>query len=252
MKYKQDISWYKNTYLNKDFNKKWSPHYLLHFPKGSLSELNIENIINTKENHYKKITNWLNLNNNQKINYYIYPSIKEKLSLMGDDSPGNAIWEELSIENGRASSKRFEIHVIYNEKCKFIGEHEDTHLLSLPWGLSIYLFCEGLAQYMENNFMGKDIHAIAQKLFQEKKLYPLEWLCDNNNWKDVKPIIIYPQSGSFSKFIIEKYGKDSFKDLYRNTSRAFENTINLSKIEKIYHKKIEQLESEWLDFLKTI
>lgn len=245
MQYIQDISWYKNNYLNGDFIKTKSPHYSFYFQKGSLDEKDIKNIIDTKENHYKKILNWLNSDNNRKIDYYLYPSLKEKIALMGDDSPGNAIWRELEDNN----PKKFEIHVVYNENCKFIGEHEDVHLLSLPWGLSIYLFCEGLAQYMEDSFMGEDLHIVAKKLLQEKKLYPIEFLCDNNNWENVEPTIIYPQVGSFSKFIIEKYGKDKFKELYQNTSRHFDTIKNLSEIERIYHKTINQFKNEWLDFI---
>lgn len=250
MKYTQDIGWYKDDYLNGGFIKKESAHYAFYFQKGSMAEQDIKDIIEIKESPYAKILSWLGLYNDRKIDYYLYPSLKEKITLMGDDSPGNAIWEELSIEDGKADSKKFEIHVVYNEKCKFIGEHEDTHLLSLPWGLSIYLFCEGLAQYMEDGFMGEDLHVVAKKLFQENKLYPLEWLCANNNWKNVEPIIIYPQAGSFAKFIIEKYGKDKFRELYQNTSRNFETSKNINEIERAYHKDIGQLEQEWLDFLK--
>jgi hypothetical protein len=172
------------------------------------------------------------------------------MDLMGDDSLGNAIWEELEVKDEKFNSKKFEIHVVYNEKCKFIGEHEDTHLLSLPWGLSIYLFCEGLAQSIEDNFMGEDLHMVAKKLLQENKLYPLEWLCSNNNWGNVEPIIIYPQVGSFSKFIIEEYSKDKFKQIYQNTSRYFDTIKNLSEIERTYYRTINQLEFEWLSFLK--
>lgn len=249
MKYKQDISWYKNNYLNSEFIKKGTSHYSFYFQKESLAEKDIENIADIKESHYKKILNWLDLNNSQKINYYFYQSSKEKMALMGDDSPGNAIWEELEVEDKKFSSKKFEIHVVYNKKCKFIGEHEDTHLLSLPWGLSIYLFCEGLAQYMEDNFMEKDLHIVAKKLLKKKKLYSIKWLCTNSNWKNIEPIIIYPQVGSFSKFIIEKYGKDMFKRLYQNTSRYFDTPKNLSEIKKICCKTIDQLEMEWIDSL---
>lgn len=97
--------------------------------------------------------------------------------------------------------------------------------------------------------MGEDLHVAAKKLLQEDKLYPLEWLCANDNWKNIEPIIIYPQVGSFSKFIIEKYGKNRFKELYQNTSRHFDTSKNLSETEKIYCKKISQLESEWINFL---
>ncbi|HOI60271.1 MAG TPA: hypothetical protein PKU93_03010 [Candidatus Pacearchaeota archaeon] len=245
MKYVQDILWYKDNYLSYDFIRKESSHYSFYLKKDSLAEKDFKNIINKKENQYSKIVDWLNVNNNRKIDYYLYPSIKEKLALMGDNSPGNVIWKELK----NSIPKSFEIHVIYNEKCKFINEHEDTHLLSLPWGLSIYLFCEGLAQYMENKLMGKELHIVSKKLLKEKKLYPIEFLFDNKNWNTVDPIIIYPQAGSFSKYIIEKYGKERFEELYKNTSRKNTVSENLLEIKKFYKKHIKELEEEWLEAL---
>lgn len=252
MKYKQDISWHKDNYLDYDFIKEESLHYCFYFKKDSLAKKDIKNIVNKKENQYTKILDWLNLNNDRKINYYLYSSLKEKSVLMGDDSPGNAIWEELEIASDKALSKRFEIHAVYNEKCKFINEHEDTHLLSLPWGLSIYLFCEGLAQYMENGFIGKDLHIVSKNLLKEKKLYSIEFLFNNKNWNKVDSTIIYPQVGSFSKFIIEKYTKERFEELYKNTSRKDNTFQNLLKVEKFYKKDIKQLEEEWLNFLKVL
>jgi len=250
MKYIQDISWYRNNYLNVNLIKEETPHYFFYFPKESLAEKNIKSIIDIKEVHYEKVLNWLKLNNNRKINYYLYSSLKEKEFLMGDNSPGNAIWEELEIENREFNSKKFEIHVVYNEKCKFIGEHEDTHLLSLPWGLSIYLFCEGLAQYMEDSFMGEDLHVVAKKLLQKNELYSLEWLFSNNNWNNVDSIIIYPQVGSFTKYLIESYGKENFKKIYQRTSRKKETAENSLEINKVYQKNINQLEEEWHLFLE--
>jgi hypothetical protein len=212
-----------------------------------LAEKNIKEIVKLKEEHHFKILSFLELDNNRKIDYYIYSSIQEKNLLMGDDSPGNAIWEELENNN----PKKFEIHVVYNEKCRFIGEHEDTHLLSLPWGLSIYLFCEGLAQYMENTFLNRDLHSAAKELMEEGKIYSIDFLCNNNNWEHVEPTVIYPQVGSFIKYLIEYYGKENFKRVYQNTSREKEITENLLEIEKIYQKNINQLEKEWLLFLKN-
>jgi len=246
MKYTQDIPWYKNDYLVYPFNKEESLHYIFNFQKNSLAEKNIKEIIKLKEEHHLKILSFLELDNNRKIDYYIYSSIQEKNLLMGDDSPGNAIWEELENNN----PKKFEIHVVYNEKCRFIGEHEDTHLLSLPWGLSIYLFCEGLAQYMENTFLNRNLHLVTKELMEKGKTYSIDFLCKNNNWEHVEPTIIYPQVGSFIKYLIEYYDKENFKRVYQNTSREKEITENLLEIEKIYQKNINQLEKEWLLFLK--
>lgn len=246
MKYIQNIPWYKSDYSKQLFSKEESLHYVFYFSKGSLAEKDIKEIIELKEKHYSKILIFLELENDRKIDYYIYSSIKEKALLMGDDSPGNAIWQEL--ENN--ISKKFEIHVVYSGKCKFVGEHEDTHLLSLPWGLSIYLFCEGLAQYMENNFMNKELHSVSRELLNQNKLYSIQWLCDNNNWENVEPTIIYPQVGSFIKFLIEYYGKDKFKEVYQNTSRNHNMVKNLFEVQKVYFKDINKLEKEWKYFIE--
>jgi len=252
MEYIQDTDWYKEGYLRKGFINHESLHYHFHFEPSSLAHQDIRYIINLKESHYNKINQWLGINNNQKIDYYLYPSLKDKISLMGDDSPGNAIWGKLSVINGEFISQKYEIHVIYNERCKFIGEHEDTHLLSLPWGLSVYLFCEGLAQYMENGFMGSDLHVLTKDIKLKGNLYSLQFLCSNDNWKDVELVIIYPQVGSFVKWLISEYSREKFKDVYCHTSRHYSLSQNLDEIKKVYGKDILVLESEWLLYLNKM
>ncbi len=240
MEYKQIMPWYKLSYLNYPFKLKESDHYTFHFPEEI--EKDIEDIINAKEKHYAKAVSFIGVDNKRKIDYYIYTSIKEKSLLMGDDSPGNAIWEKL--DNG--ISKKFEIHVVYNEKCKFIGEHEDTHLLSLPWGLSIYLFCEGLAQYMECSFLGKSLDVASKELIKNKRNYSISFLCDNSNWDNIDSVVVYPQVGSFIKFLIACYGKDRFRQVYQSTSRNNSIDKNLFEINKVYGKSINNLEEEWI------
>jgi hypothetical protein len=249
MNYLQDISWYRYGYLEKDMEKRESPHYLFHFGKETLASRDIDDIIRLKESHHEKITRWLGAGSNKKIDYYIYPDIKEKLLLMGDDAPGNVIWEELVIDEKGVIPSKFEIHVVYNERCKFVGEHEDTHLLSLPWGLSIYLFCEGLAQFMEDGFMGEELHIVSKRLRADNRLYPIVFLCSNHNWEKVDPAIIYPEVGSFTRFLIDKYSKERFEEVYRSTSRHHDLVGNMDRVERVYGKDISRLESEWLDYI---
>lgn len=251
MRYIQDLFWYKDDYLRAGFLKKETPHYLFYFKNGSLAQKEINSIVKLKEEQYIKIIDWLGVDNNKKIGYYLYSSLEEKADLMGDNSPGNAIWEELDINNDGAVSQKFEIHALYSGKCKFINEHEDTHLLSLPLGLSVYLFCEGLAQYMENGFMGEDLHTVSKRLLKEGKTYSAEFIFNNKNWGGVSPIIIYPQVGSFTKFIIDKYGKDRFKKLYKNVSRNNHIDKNLKEIAIVYNKELNQIEREWISFLEN-
>lgn len=250
MKIKQEIPWYKKDYLRKEWLERESGHYVFYYLKNSLAEKDIDQIVGLKEKHYGKILKFLNLKNNQIIKYYLYPALKEKIDLMGDDSPGNAIWGELELIIGEPKTSNFEIHAIYNNKCQFIGEHEDTHFLSLPFGLSIYLFCEGLAQFMEGNLFNRDIDIISKELLNQGKLYYIKDLIDNKNWKNVEPKIIYPEVGSFARFLINTYGWNKFKNIYQKISRLKKFEENLKIIEKRFGKSIENIEKDWKNYLK--
>lgn len=245
MKIKQETPWYKNDYLKQEWLKQKSGHYVFYYSQNSLAEKDIDKITKQKEKQYEKILNFLSLKNDRIIQYYIYSSVKEKTILMGDNSPGNAIWGEFELTNGEPKTSKFEIHTVYNDKCKFIGEHEDTHLLSLPFGLSIYLFCEGLAQFMEGNLFGKDIEVISKELLNQNKLYPIRDLVDNKNWEKVEPKIIYPEAGSFTRFLINTYELDKFKEVYQKLSRLNNFRENLKIVEDGFGKSIEELEKNW-------
>ncbi len=168
---------------------------------------------------------------------------------MGDNSPGNAIWGDFELVNNETETSKFEIHTVYDDKCKFIGEHEDTHLLSLPLGLSIYLFCEGLAQFMEGNLFGEDIDVISKELLNQNKLYAIKNLVDNKNWKKTEPKIIYAEVGSFIRFLINTYGRDKFKESYQRLSRLNSVAENLKIIENGFGKSIENTEADWKKYL---
>lgn len=251
-RFQQSIPWFKEKYLKEKWEKRKSSRYIFYYFKNSLAERGIDKIAERKERDYKKIVNFLGIDIRKKIKYYLYPSMKIKKELMGDDSLGNAIWQEVLIERNRVKSKRFEIHVVYSRKYKFIGPHEDTHLLSLPWGLPIYLFQEGLAQFMEGDFLGKDLDILSKEIIKRGKNYSISWLFDNRNWKNLNPKILYPLVGSFVKFLITKYGKDKFEKIYRKTSRSQSMKKNLKVIRKIYSKDIKKLEREWKEYLDKI
>lgn len=249
-KIKQSFPWYKTSYLDKkDWEKKETSHYIFYYFKDSLAENDIEKILQEKEKQYKKIISFLGVKNRKKIKYYLYPSIKIKKKLMGDDSLGNAIWKKLKIKGDSVETKKFEIHVVYSKRYKFIGEHEDTHLLSLPWGLSIYLFQEGLAQFMEGNLFGRDIDDLSRELVKNKENYSIVWLFNNRNWRNLNPKILYPIVGSFVRFLIKKYGKEKFKRVYRETSREKNLRDDTKIVRKIYLKPVEKLEKEWIKYL---
>jgi len=249
MRIEQELFWYKDKYLESEWKVKDSKHYAFHYFADSETEKDIEEIANIKEKHYEKITSFLKVQNDWIIDYYLYPSVEVKTQLMGDDSPGNAIWKGFELVSGKPITEKFEIHVVYGDEFKFIGEHEDTHLLSLPFGLSIYLFCEGLAQFMEGNLFGTDIDMLSRKLLEDEKLYPISELIDNKYWDNVEPPIIYTEVGSFSRFIINNYSWDKYREIYQQTSRLKSPEENLRVFESVLQDSVTEVEDDWKKYL---
>jgi hypothetical protein len=246
MKIKQNLSWHKTGYLNM---KKWiakkSPHYIFYYFENSLAEKRIDEIIKIQEQSYEKISKKLEAKNRRVIEYFFYPSKRIKKKLMGDEGNGNAIWSEIKKEKKIWKPKKFEVHALYNKKTQCVGAHEDTHLLSSYLGVAIFLFCEGLSEFMSEKWQGKDLDFWAKKYLDENKLYSIKFLVDNKNWDNVDDLIVYPQAGSFVRFLIESYGIKKFKDVYQRLSRLNSYEDNLDIIRKRYFKELDKLEKEW-------
>ncbi len=71
---------------------------------------------------------------------------------------------------------------------------------------------------------------------------------DNDSWlaiPDEMALFSYCIVGSFVTFLIEKYGKEKFKELYQETDR--ENTAEKNKkiFKEIYGVSIDEIEKLW-------
>jgi hypothetical protein len=185
-------------------------------------------------------------------------------------------WEKtikivLRSENDISFAKKNEI-VLYNTLGDhYLLPHELTHTLlgfgdfkqnefNAQYG---YLTQEGLAVYLQEKFSpekivfptnGLEIHSIMKYIIAEKQNIPLKELASNSTcykyfnspnqgnadqllWKS------YIHSGSFVKYLIERYGKNKFLQVY-NTPDF------ISKVNQIYNKSLEELEKEWISYIR--
>lgn len=235
----QYIPFYKENF-KKDHHwlKKETDHYVFYYFPKSLAEKEINFISERQEKSFDKIILFLKIKPpERKVNYYLYPDAQTKKELMGDD------WYAQSIY------KDFCVHVIYTEKIKPIGEHEDTHLLSLPWGLSIGFLQEGLAEYLVgHDWRGSNHEETVRKGLKKNILPPISSLMSHDAWiklPDENMFYYYCLAGSFVKFLIKKYGREKFEKLYKKTDRKNSLEQNKSIFEKIYSFSIDQADKEW-------
>lgn len=230
--FKTDSRWVSKT----------SEHYIFHYFHGSVAEKEIDLIEKTQETGFDKIIKFLNIfEPERKIQYYFYPDGETKENLMGDDWFAQAIYKD------------FIVHVLYTEKDKPIGEHEDTHLLSLPWGHSVALFQEGLAEYMVGkNWFGEDHNKIAREGLEKNVLPSISDTLEHKKWLELPDeyvIYYYGLVGSFTKFLIETFSKEKFKELYQNTNRIKTKKENCDIFTKIYGISPEEMEEKWKKYI---
>lgn len=218
---------------------KKSQHYDFFYLPDSLAEKEIDEIIEKQETEYGRILDFLGVENNRRIKYFLYPSKEIKNQLTGDEG------------NGHADREKFEIHAVYNDDIKCIGAHEDTHLLSTPLGLPPQLLREGLAEYMSEKWHDKTHDEWAVIYMNENKVPNLETLIDDEEWYELDDMPSYPIAGSFVGFLIKRYGKATLFELYENINRDMKTEINLRTFEKIMGKTLGHIETEWKNQLKN-
>lgn len=149
----------------------------------------------------------------------------------------------------QAIIKDFCVHCLYIKNIKPIGEHEDTHLLSLPWEYPIGFLREGLAEYLVGHDWYEKNHDIRAKTGVKKKMFPnLKTLMDNKGWintDDSKAIFFYCLAGSFVKFLIDEFGKNKFKKLYKNAFYKNNASKNIKIFKDVYKISIDEAEKKW-------
>lgn len=237
--YEQFLPNYRRDFLKES---QWilyeSLHYRFHYFADSVAAHEIDIIKDRQESAYKKIISFLGIpESKSKIDYYFYPDAETKSALMGDDWYAQSIYDE------------FCIHVLYTDKIKPIGEHEDTHLLSLPWGLSVGFFQEGLAEFMVGRAWDGRSHIDYVHEGYRKNIYPsfINFM-SHEVWLKVggtHTIYFYSLAGAFVTFLIDTYGKDRFEQFYRQSSRKNTKEENSRIFNEIYGKSVKLIEHEF-------
>ncbi len=210
-----------------------SDHYQFHVFTDSLAEKEIEDIKRSQELARTKIVDFLGIDNDRQIDYYLYPSSQAKLEAMGDDGNGNAFPD------------KFAVHAIYNESVKCIGPHEDTHIFAAALGLPPQLLREGLAEYMCESWDGEPHDYWAKKYLVEGKMLNLYKMFGDENWYDVDDTISYPIAGSLVGFLVRNFGKEKFLELYSALSRDFPLEKNLNIFNEAIGQFIQTVQHDW-------
>ncbi|MCG2694022.1 hypothetical protein L6259_01985 [Candidatus Parcubacteria bacterium] len=241
----QKLNNYTEKYLEyKKWLKKESAHYVFYYLKNTKAENDINKILKCQERAFKKIVGFLKVKaSKHKIRYFLYPSENLKEKLMGDNGYAQSIYHNKTI------------HVVYTRGINPLGEHEDTHILSLPLGLSIGFFQEGLAEYMSSQrlWRGKKPEFWIKEGLKKEIIPNFKSMLSHTNWTKLPDKYMpyyYISAASFVEFLIIRFGKKNFILLYKKLNRKNSLKENTKVFNDLYKTPIRSLQKEWQNKVK--
>jgi prepilin-type processing-associated H-X9-DG protein len=227
--------------------KRTTRHFDIYYFRDSTAEKEIEQIVADKERGFSEICQFLDITSRVRIRLILFEDGQRKH------------WETGHQGNGWAFGNT--IVEVYNEKTKLDPYHETVHILMRPFGNPPALFNEGFAVYMSERlganslrYLGggeSEIYERVKELKAKNELWELRELLGFTEIGSMKtrPPVAYPQAASFVKFLVEKYGKERFLDIYKTLENGRDNEQNIERLERICNRSFPQLEGEWTTVL---
>ncbi len=188
------------------------------------------------EYDYEILSNLFKVHPNRKITSYIFNSNEQKGSIFGSRNADIAKpW--LSQIYISADS--------YNETLR----HELAHVFTAAFGTGLFKVADGLnpaliegaavagAPYYDDN----TIHYMAALAYKNNYKIKIAHLFTGLNFFSSVSSLSYIYAGSFSKYLIDKYGIKKFENLYSNLN-----------FHDVYDESVESIANGYYDFLDSL
>ncbi len=190
------------------FNK-FTEHYVFNYKSGSLAEKDIEYIAQLQEQCYKEITETLEFTVDNPITYYLCDSRAEVKELSETDYECAEVTVLNDVENPV-------IFAVYNDEFKCIGAHEDTHAIASQLAQpNSQAVVEGLATCFDRTWKGIS-NELCTAYYLEKGSYIRieDMILDDEYFAETDCNVSYPILGAFTRYLMDKYGIESYRRLY--------------------------------------
>lgn len=216
-----------------------SSHYVFNVQAGSYSEEHIDHIIDTQEQCYKEICQILSVEMPCKIQYFLCDTPEIVGEIYGDHEACNGFAEEPD-----------KIYAVYNGEIQCIGYHEDAHIISYginrPPSVAVR---EGLAMMFDRVWWGIDNDVCTSIYIESNEYVRVLKLVDDELFYKVPCEISYPIVGSFTKYLIERFGMDKYLEFYKrseDTRSAFKTVYgcSISEVEEMFINIMSRLDMD--------
>lgn len=230
---------YRNGARIPPFEVVSTEHFVFYVLPGSPAAREIEIIESRREQSMKDICAFLGVSFDKPVNFFLFGDAPSKRWCMSHQGDGLAFDRTIAE--------------IYNDDTHVDPAHELTHIVASETGNPPAMLGEGLAVYMQAGHKWNDEHVdvTAGKLLREGKLAPLTELIKRGEIGSAPDDgeVAYPQSASFVKFLIDRYGRGQFLKLYGNLDTNADD--NVSRFGNVIGVELESAEQEWREALSA-
>ena len=155
----------------------------------------------------------------------------------------------VSNTNAWAEAPAYAIHTIWS-----YDNHECVHLYASALGMPVSLLTEGLAVGFQTNpsandfvprWSGTFVHDLARTFRSDGRLVRIDQMLQTSQFRSQDLNVVYPEAGSFARFLIDTYGLATFKDLYGRVTSTDQAATVAAKFATVFGKSVGELETEW-------
>ncbi len=228
------------------FNRYSSERLEVYIHKESIANDSVDIIIKRRELALDTLSALLDVHVPHKLRLVFYPDSHTKTFDTGHTGMGYAFGRNV-IE-------------IYNENEKLADYHEIAHIIIRLIGNPPIMLNEGFAVYADE-LLGADaiapfgyndmsIDQAARKLIHEESLIPFDQLISfvEIGSPDSRPEVSYVQSASFTKYLIENFGFETFRKLLENLQNSDQEEIvvkNREMLQSLTGLSLGEHKEEW-------
>jgi tetratricopeptide (TPR) repeat protein len=206
-------------------------HFLIHYAGESFSDEEIRSVADEHEFQLGQVAEKLQVRFGGKIRSFVYPDDETKRRFIGAGA------------TNIAKPWRREIHM-NKDSWRNVVKHELVHVVAGDFGLPVIRasynigLVEGLAMAVEWDFGNRTLHEYAAAVRHFGLVKEPRKLLSVTGFAMQASTVSYVLTGSFVRFLIDRYGMMRFKDVYRGRD-----------IQYVYGKDEAGLVWEWEQFL---
>lgn len=212
-----------------------SAHYVFHFAPGDRVNADFQ------EQFFVWATSTIGVTIDRPIQYYKYLSREHMKDVTG---VGNS--------NAHADIREFAVHTLWHA-----DNHETIHLLASRFAAPgpVPLFAEGFAVAHQvdpvkgdfaPNWNGRYLPDHIAAFRADGRFVPPHEMLTVKTFRAVNDVVSYPIAGSFVRHLLDRFGYEKVKDLFRRGNPNDTEATVRSTFASVFGMTIEQVEADWL------